>query len=118
MRSPLPRPSKEIDLRYHPWFLPATSRQQAEDILRSTSVGTFLIRTGSSGRFVLSIKSAAGAFRHIQIEYNEATKVYRIAESDDFKNLEAMVAHYTGSGDVSGVLLGQVDAVMQPLGNV
>jgi hypothetical protein len=88
---------------------------KAEDLLRPTPTGTFLIRLASdSSSFVLSIKGSSDFYRHIKVDHDSEDNAFLVADDDRFKTIPELVDFYTGSGDVSGVLLGNPEAVLKP----
>ncbi|KAF6778698.1 hypothetical protein AHF37_01916 [Paragonimus kellicotti] len=75
------------------WFMADFSRDQAEELLRSKPVGTFLIRTSSEGRrLALSIRLASSV-QHCLI-YHVDNRYGFVQQSCTFDSLETLVLFY------------------------
>jgi hypothetical protein len=78
------------------WFHYAMSRRQAERILESRSLGSFLVRQSESGNqndYSLSIRTANGCM-HMRISYSNG--FYILGEcSRPFSSISCMIKYFT-----------------------
>ncbi|KAJ8372967.1 hypothetical protein AAFF_G00272480 [Aldrovandia affinis] len=93
-KPPLSRPSsREMDYHAHLWFAGNMERQQADNLLKSHSSGTYLIRerTAEAERFAISIKFN-DEVKHIKVV--EKDNWIHITEAKKFESLMELVEYY------------------------
>ncbi|KAG7480474.1 hypothetical protein MATL_G00056440 [Megalops atlanticus] len=85
--------SKEVDYYVYPWFAGNMERQQADNLLKSHSSGTYLIRerTAEAERFAISIKFN-DEVKHIKVV--EKDNWIHITEAKKFETLVELVEYY------------------------
>ncbi|XP_034048698.1 guanine nucleotide exchange factor VAV2 isoform X11 [Thalassophryne amazonica] len=85
--------SKEVDYYGYPWFAGNMERQQADNLLKSHSSGTYLIRerTAEAERFAISIKFN-DEVKHIKVI--EKDSWIHITEAKKFESLLELVEYY------------------------
>ncbi|XP_036382018.1 guanine nucleotide exchange factor VAV2-like [Megalops cyprinoides] len=85
--------SKEVDYNVYPWFAGNMERQQADNLLKSHSSGTYLIRerTAEAERFAVSIKFN-DEVKHIKVV--EKDNWIHITEAKKFETLVELVEYY------------------------
>ncbi|XP_023674460.2 guanine nucleotide exchange factor VAV2-like isoform X4 [Paramormyrops kingsleyae] len=92
---PLPnrQSSRETDYNVYPWFAGNMERQQADNLLKSHSSGTYLIRerTAEAERFAISIKFN-DEVKHIKVI--EKDNWIHITEAKKFESLLELVEYY------------------------
>uniref|UniRef100_A0A673C978 Vav 2 guanine nucleotide exchange factor n=1 Tax=Sphaeramia orbicularis TaxID=375764 RepID=A0A673C978_9TELE len=86
------QPSRDMDYYGYPWFAGNMERQQADNLLKSHSSGTYLIRerTAEAERFAISIKFN-DEVKHIKVI--EKDSWIHITEAKKFESL--LVSHLT-----------------------
>ncbi|MGH0149332.1 UNVERIFIED_CONTAM: hypothetical protein FKN15_017986 [Acipenser sinensis] len=93
--SPFPnrQPSREHDYYAYPWFAGNMERQQADNLLKSHTSGTYLIRerTAEAERFAISIKFN-DEVKHIKVV--EKDNWIHITEAKKFESLLELVEYY------------------------
>ncbi|MGH0141521.1 UNVERIFIED_CONTAM: hypothetical protein FKN15_074171 [Acipenser sinensis] len=93
--SPFPnrQPSREHDYCAFPWFAGNMERQQADNLLKSHTSGTYLIRerTAEAERFAISIKFN-DEVKHIKVV--EKDNWIHITEAKKFESLLELVEYY------------------------
>uniref|UniRef100_A0A3B3DT99 Vav 2 guanine nucleotide exchange factor n=1 Tax=Oryzias melastigma TaxID=30732 RepID=A0A3B3DT99_ORYME len=87
------QPSRESDYYGYPWFAGNMERQQADNLLKSHSSGTYLIRerTAEAERFAISIKFN-DEVKHIKVI--EKDSWIHITEAKKFESLLELVEYY------------------------
>ncbi|KAJ8379787.1 hypothetical protein SKAU_G00005650 [Synaphobranchus kaupii] len=92
---PLPsrQSSREMDYHTYLWFAGNMERQQADNLLKSHSSGTYLIRerTAEAERFAISIKFN-DEVKHIKVV--EKDNWFHITEAKKFESLMELVEYY------------------------
>ncbi|XP_050949972.1 guanine nucleotide exchange factor VAV2 isoform X2 [Labeo rohita] len=85
--------SRETDYYVYPWFAGNMERQQADNLLKSHSSGTYLIRerTAEAERFAISIKFN-DEVKHIKVI--EKDNWIHITEAKKFESLLELVEYY------------------------
>uniref|UniRef100_A0A8C1XEI9 Vav 2 guanine nucleotide exchange factor n=1 Tax=Cyprinus carpio TaxID=7962 RepID=A0A8C1XEI9_CYPCA len=85
--------SRETDYYVYPWFAGNMERQQADNLLKSYSSGTYLIRerTAEAERFAISIKFN-DEVKHIKVI--EKDNWIHITEAKKFESLLELVEYY------------------------
>ncbi|XP_058271567.1 guanine nucleotide exchange factor VAV2 isoform X7 [Hemibagrus wyckioides] len=85
--------SRELDYNVYPWFAGNMERQQADNLLKSHSSGTYLIRerTAEAERFAISIKFN-DEVKHIKVI--EKDNWIHITEAKKFESLLELVEYY------------------------
>ncbi|XP_034167262.1 guanine nucleotide exchange factor VAV2 isoform X1 [Pangasianodon hypophthalmus] len=85
--------SREMDYNVYPWFAGNMERQQADNLLKSHSSGTYLIRerTAEAERFAISIKFN-DEVKHIKVI--EKDNWIHITEAKKFESLLELVEYY------------------------
>ncbi|XP_051732768.1 guanine nucleotide exchange factor VAV2 isoform X5 [Ctenopharyngodon idella] len=85
--------SREMDYYVYPWFAGNMERQQADNLLKSHSSGTYLIRerTAEAERFAISIKFN-DEVKHIKVI--EKDNWIHITEAKKFESLLELVEYY------------------------
>ncbi|XP_063067028.1 guanine nucleotide exchange factor VAV2 isoform X2 [Engraulis encrasicolus] len=85
--------SRDVDYSVYPWFAGNMERQQADNLLKSHSSGTYLIRerTAEAERFAISIKFNEEV-KHIKVI--EKDNWIHITEAKKFENLLELVEYY------------------------
>ncbi|KAI4901501.1 hypothetical protein NFI96_012303, partial [Prochilodus magdalenae] len=85
--------SREMDYCVYPWFAGNMERQQADNLLKSHSSGTYLIRerTAEAERFAISIKFN-DEVKHIKVI--EKDNWIHITEAKKFESLLELVEYY------------------------
>ncbi|TNN55980.1 Guanine nucleotide exchange factor VAV2 [Liparis tanakae] len=85
--------SRESDYYGYPWFAGSMERQQADNLLKSHSSGTYLIRerTAEAERFAISIKFN-DEVKHIKVV--EKDNWIHITEAKKFESLLELVEYY------------------------
>ncbi|XP_058613374.1 guanine nucleotide exchange factor VAV2 isoform X4 [Onychostoma macrolepis] len=85
--------SRETDYNVYPWFAGNMERQQADNLLKSHSSGTYLIRerTAEAERFAISIKFN-DEVKHIKVI--EKDNWIHITEAKKFDSLLELVEYY------------------------
>ncbi|KAJ8347011.1 hypothetical protein SKAU_G00284120 [Synaphobranchus kaupii] len=85
--------SRETDYYVYPWFAGNMERQQADNLLKSHSSGTYLIRerTAEAERFAISIKFN-DEVKHIKVV--EKDNWIHITEAKKFESLLELVEYY------------------------
>ncbi|XP_016107059.1 guanine nucleotide exchange factor VAV2-like [Sinocyclocheilus grahami] len=85
--------SRETDYYVYPWFAGNMERQQADNLLKSHSSGTYLIRerTAEAERFAISIKFN-DEVKHIKVI--EKDSWIHITEAKKFESLLELVEYY------------------------
>uniref|UniRef100_A0A8C1J2M2 Vav 2 guanine nucleotide exchange factor n=1 Tax=Cyprinus carpio TaxID=7962 RepID=A0A8C1J2M2_CYPCA len=85
--------SREMDYYVYPWFAGNMERQQADNLLKSYSSGTYLIRerTAEAERFAISIKFN-DEVKHIKVI--EKDNWIHITEAKKFESLLELVEYY------------------------
>uniref|UniRef100_A0A673C956 Vav 2 guanine nucleotide exchange factor n=1 Tax=Sphaeramia orbicularis TaxID=375764 RepID=A0A673C956_9TELE len=87
------QPSRDMDYYGYPWFAGNMERQQADNLLKSHSSGTYLIRerTAEAERFAISIKFN-DEVKHIKVI--EKDSWIHITEAKKFESLLELVEYY------------------------
>ncbi|XP_036833212.1 guanine nucleotide exchange factor VAV2 isoform X9 [Oncorhynchus mykiss] len=90
---PSRQPSRETDYYAYPWFAGNMERTQADNLLKSHSSGTYLIRerTAEAERFAISIKFN-DEVKHIKVI--EKDSWIHITEAKKFESLLELVEYY------------------------
>ncbi|CAB1332822.1 unnamed protein product, partial [Coregonus sp. 'balchen'] len=90
---PSRQPSRETDYYGYPWFAGNMERTQADNLLKSHSSGTYLIRerTAEAERFAISIKFN-DEVKHIKVI--EKDSWIHITEAKKFESLLELVEYY------------------------
>uniref|UniRef100_A0A8C8FXL0 Vav 2 guanine nucleotide exchange factor n=1 Tax=Oncorhynchus tshawytscha TaxID=74940 RepID=A0A8C8FXL0_ONCTS len=90
---PSRQPSRETDYYGYPWFAGNMERTQADNLLKSHSSGTYLIRerTAEAERFAISIKFNEEV-KHIKVI--EKDSWIHITEAKKFESLLELVEYY------------------------
>ncbi|XP_031433613.1 guanine nucleotide exchange factor VAV2 isoform X11 [Clupea harengus] len=85
--------SRDVDYTVYPWFAGNMERQQADNLLKSHSSGTYLIRerTAEAERFAISIKFN-DEVKHIKVI--EKDSWIHITEAKKFESLLELVEYY------------------------
>ncbi|XP_076140777.1 guanine nucleotide exchange factor VAV2 isoform X6 [Alosa pseudoharengus] len=85
--------SRDVDYTVYPWFAGNMERQQADNLLKSHSSGTYLIRerTAEAERFAISIKFN-DEVKHIKVI--EKDNWIHITEAKKFESLLELVEYY------------------------
>uniref|UniRef100_A0A674AR99 Vav guanine nucleotide exchange factor 2 n=1 Tax=Salmo trutta TaxID=8032 RepID=A0A674AR99_SALTR len=93
MNSLIRQPSRETDYYGYPWFAGNMERTQADNLLKSHSSGTYLIRerTAEAERFAISIKFN-DEVKHIKVI--EKDSWIHITEAKKFESLLELVEYY------------------------
>ncbi|ESN98170.1 hypothetical protein HELRODRAFT_193115 [Helobdella robusta] len=94
IRRPAPDPNnyRNSDPRSHVWFSTASSRQEANKILKNMPDGTFLVRwSEEQKRYVISMKCET--LRHIKINETERRE-YNLKPAISFKNVPDLIVYY------------------------
>uniref|UniRef100_A0A8C9RV08 Vav guanine nucleotide exchange factor 2 n=1 Tax=Scleropages formosus TaxID=113540 RepID=A0A8C9RV08_SCLFO len=93
VRFPSRQSSRDADYYSYPWFAGNMERQQADNLLKSHSSGTYLIRerTAEAERFAISIKFN-DEVKHIKVV--EKDSWIHITEAKKFESLLELVEYY------------------------
>ncbi|KAL1454325.1 hypothetical protein WDU94_010597 [Cyamophila willieti] len=78
------------------WYHGSVSRHEAENILRNSNEGSYLVRNSESHRsdYSLSLKSARG-FMHMKIQQDPETGKFILGQfSSPFDNIPGMIKHF------------------------